>query len=340
MPSLKRWEIQYCEVSGNGLSINGLCEFTHVRRLEVSFNNLTGDLPDCFSNLTSLETLDLSSNQLYGDISALESLTSLQFLTLSNNHFKIPSSLGPLFNLSQLKFFSADNNTFFAETEMPSLPPRFQLEYISLSCCGDGGSFPQFLYHQNDLQSVDLSNIYFKGEFPNWLLDNNTNLYRLVLANNSLFGKLQLPSLPHSDLSYLDISQNYFYGNIPIEIGAKLPSSQSLNMSRNHFRGSIPASIGDMNSLWDLDLSNNKLTGALPEHLAVGCSSLNVLILSNNGLEGQIFPSDFNLTVRDGEVKKRLRLMEAKQSIIASSASCGIKRDGCIWVDDSGLASF
>ncbi|OMO61692.1 hypothetical protein COLO4_33363 [Corchorus olitorius] len=319
MPSLTSLSLWGCGLGGT--LTQGLCEFTHLQELDVSDNNLTGDLPECLSNLTSLEILglsrnqfsgnisvlqsltslqsvDLSSNQFFGDISALESLTSLQYLRLSNNHFQIPSSLGPLFNLSQLKSFHADNNTFYAETEMPSLPPTFQLNEISLSCCGDGGSFPQFLYHQYDLQYVDLSNIYFKGdtEFPYWLLENNTNFVRLSLANCSLSGPLHLPFASHMDLSSLDISNNFFSGSIPLEIGECLPSLWNLNMSKNCFNGSIPSSFGEMKSLNTLDLSNNQLSGGIPEHLVTGCSSLAILALSNNTLEGRIFSGSSSLT--------------------------------------------
>ncbi|XP_022754176.1 LRR receptor-like serine/threonine-protein kinase GSO1 [Durio zibethinus] len=295
MPSLKNLELWDCGLNGT-LYSQGFCELTNLQNLDIRDNNLWGNLPECFSNFTSLESLLLYSNQFSGSISALKSLTSLRTLDLSDNYFEIPSSLGPLFNLSKLHSIFADNNTIYAETEMHSLAPTFQLNRISISCCGDVGSFPQFLYHQQDLVSVDLSNIYLKGEFPNWLLENNTNLTTLVLVNNSFLGPFQLPFLSHTGLSRLDISKNSFYGNIPNEIGAKLPSLWFLNMSKNHFGGSIPVSIGDMKSLRTLDLSDNKLSGGLPEPLAIGCSSLSVLILSNNILHGQMFSSNFNLT--------------------------------------------
>ncbi|XVF34528.1 hypothetical protein REPUB_Repub18cG0066700 [Reevesia pubescens] len=297
MPSLKFLELSFCGLNGT-LHTQGFCELTNLQHLDVTNNNLTGNLlPECFSNLTSLESLYLSSNQFSGNISALKSLTSLQRLYLSNNNFQIPSSLGPLFNLSKLKYIYAYNNTIYAEIEMYSLvAPTFQLNRISLSCCGDGGSFPQFLYHQRDLSYVDLSNINLRGEFPNWLLENNTNLHSLFLANNSLMGYFKLPFLSHAKLLQLDISKNSFYGHIPIEIGAKLPSLVFLNMSNNYFGGSIPASICDVNSLQILDLSNNKLSGGLPKHLTMRCFSLNSLKLSNNRLQGQMFSSNFNLT--------------------------------------------
>ncbi|GMI81182.1 receptor like protein 13 [Hibiscus trionum] len=286
MPSLKILRLRNCELDGT--EVQGFCGLTNLRELDLSYNQLKGNLSECISNFTSLERLDLSSNHFSGDVSVFESLTSLKVLTLSNNYFQIPSSLGPFFNLSELKVFSADNNTIYVESEMQSLVPTFQLNSISLSFCGDAGQIPQFLYHQHDLRVVDLSNINLKGDFPNWLLQNNTNLLSLNLANNSLLGPVELPFLPHTYLSYLDISKNFFNGKVPLEIGAKLPSLWFLNMSKNHFHGSIPASIGDMNSLKELDLSDNQLSGGLPKHLFIGCSLLFSLTLSNNSLQGQI----------------------------------------------------
>ncbi|PPD76804.1 hypothetical protein GOBAR_DD26277 [Gossypium barbadense] len=325
--------------------MHGVCEFTNLQELDMYGCNLKGSLPMCFSNLTSLkmlslssnqfsgnisilkslkllesldlssnqfsgnisaiqsltllESLDLSSNQFSGNISALESLTSLQSLDVSNNKFHIPSSIRPLFNLSKLKYLHADNNTIHADDhEMShSSAPRFQLSFISLSCCGSVGSFPKFLYHQSELQYVDLSNTYFKVDrFPFWLLDNNTMLGTLYLVNCSLSGPFQVPSRVHSALSYLDISNNAFGGNIPVRIEAHLPFLAYLNMSKNCFNGSIPSSYGDMSSLHLLNLSNNQLSGEIPEHMAMGCSSLEFLALSNNKLQGTIFSGNFNLT--------------------------------------------
>ncbi|KAL4340078.1 hypothetical protein GQ457_08G000270 [Hibiscus cannabinus] len=290
--SLKSLSLCSNQFSGDIFALETL---TSLESLDLSSNQFFGDV-SALKALTSLKSLDLSSNKFLGNVSTLKALTSLQVLSLSNNYFRIPSSLGPFFNLSQLQRFQADNNTIYVESEMQSSVPRFQLNEIRLSCCGDAGQVPQFLYYQRDLRHVDLSNINLKGGFPNWLLQNNTNLRSLNLANNSLQGHFELPFPTLTDLSRLDISKNSINGNVPIEIGVKLPSLSYLNMSRNHFHGDIPASIGDMNSLEYLDLSHNQLSGGLPEHLATGCSSLFSLTLSNNSLQGQMFSSKFNLT--------------------------------------------
>jgi len=211
----------------------------------MSDNDLSGVLPSCLTNLTSLQ-------QLY----------------LSSNHFKIPMSLSPLYNLSKIKSFYSSGNEIFAEEDDHNLSPKFQLESLYLRGRGqDAGALPKFFYHQFSLQFLDLANIQIKGEFSNWLIENNTYLQRLYLENCSLSGPFLLPKNSHVNLSFLRISMNHFQGQIPLKIGDRLPGLEVLKMSDNGFNGSIPY------SLFELDLSNNLLTGR---------------ILSNNSLQGQI----------------------------------------------------
>ncbi|XP_044471585.1 receptor-like protein 1 isoform X1 [Mangifera indica] len=98
------------------------------------------------------------------------------------------------------------------------------------------------------------------------------------------------------NLSILDISLNFFHGQILMNIGAKLPGLMLLKMSGNDFNGNIPSSLGNMSSLLGLDISNNNLSGEIPEQLVISCSLLVVLILSKNNLQGQIFSNNFGLT--------------------------------------------
>ncbi|KAL5823966.1 hypothetical protein ACOSQ4_021866 [Xanthoceras sorbifolium] len=262
--------LKYLDISGTNLNISVLHNIgllTSLEVLELQNCNLDGTLPDQgLCELVHLQELYLSSNKLRGALpSCFSNLTSLQKLEISNNHFRIPFSLESFFNHSKLKSFACKNNDLYAETDC---------------------TFPKFLYHQHDLEVVDLShNNFTRDQFPNWLLENNTKLEHLLLPNNSLTGSLQLPIHSHENLMTLDISMNIFKGYIPVEIGAYLPGLTILNISKNALEGNIPSSVGDMIMLISLDLSNNHF-----------CISLEYLVLSNNSLQGQIFSStNFNL---------------------------------------------
>ncbi|KAJ6857688.1 receptor-like protein 15 isoform X3 [Populus alba x Populus x berolinensis] len=251
MTSLKTLKLWGCNLNGQIPTTQGLCDLNHLQELDMSDNDLSGFLPSCLANMTSLQLLDLSSN-----------------------HLKIPMSLSPLYNLSKLKSFYSSGNEIFAEEDDHNMSPKFQLESLYLRGHGqDAGALPKFFYHQFSLQSLVLENIQMKGEFPNWLIENNTYLHQLYLENCSLSGPFLLPKNSHVNLSFLSISMNHFQGQIPLEIGYRLPGLEVLEMSDNGFNGSIPYSLGNMSSLQGLDLSHNFLTGR---------------ILSNNSLQGQI----------------------------------------------------
>uniref|UniRef100_A0A6N2N4S8 Leucine-rich repeat-containing N-terminal plant-type domain-containing protein n=1 Tax=Salix viminalis TaxID=40686 RepID=A0A6N2N4S8_SALVM len=182
---------------------------------------------------------------------------------------------------------SSTDNEIYAEEDDHNLSPKFQLESLYLSSRGQvAGAFPKFLYHQFNLQSLDLTNIQIKGEFPTWLMENNTYLKSLYLENCSLSGPFLLPRSSHVNLSFLSISMNHFQGQIPAEIGAYFPGLQVLLMSDNGFDGSIPSSLGSMTMRI---LSNNSLPGKIPGWIG-NMSSLEFLDLSRNNLSGPLPP--------------------------------------------------
>ncbi|KAJ9189871.1 hypothetical protein P3X46_001122 [Hevea brasiliensis] len=318
MSSLKKLSLRYCELNDTTFlnqgkldnpytfeisfvlkiltktftnEFSGVCKLKQLQELDISHNEISGSLPSCLANLTSLQFLSLSSNNFIGNISLspLRDLTNLEDLELSDNLFQIPISLSPFFNHSKLKFFeNVGTNKIYVETNDQNLTPKFQLDHLSLSGYACGGVFPKFLYHQHNLQYVDLSSLKMGGGFPYWLLENNTKLESLFLKNNSLSGLLQLPHHSHMNLSELDISDNFFHGNIPLQIGTYLPRLRHMDLSSNGFNGSIPSSFGNMSLLRSLYLSNNRLSGTIPKHLTMDCVSLREVYLSKNQLQGSL----------------------------------------------------
>ncbi|KAL0694824.1 hypothetical protein Bca4012_062004 [Brassica carinata] len=254
-----------------------------------------GEFPICLTRLTRLRVLDLSLNQMTGEVpSAISSLESLEYLSLSDNEFHGFFSLGSLSNLSKLKVLKLYSKSKSLHVESEGLwKLEFQLHVIALRSC-NLGKLPHFLLHQKELRLVDLANNRLHGVFPSSLMENNTNLEVLILQNNS-FTNFQLPKSVHN-LLLLDVSANELSLPFPENIGWILPNVRHMNLSVNSFQGNLPHSLGNMKKMYYLDLSHNGFYGKLPRSLTMGCYSLQFLKLSDNKLSGHIFPEPTNLT--------------------------------------------
>ncbi|KAF5203383.1 Receptor-kinase protein [Thalictrum thalictroides] len=259
----------------NGTISPGLCDLKNLRDLDLSVNKFEGFIPPCVNNLTSLRMIDFSDNQLYIPSSLISNLKSLEFISLNGNqfvgglHFTSPPLLS-----NQLKVL-----------QMPNC--NLNISTIDLL---------KFLHNQHDLRFLDLSHNNLHGNFPNWLVENNTRLELFYLRNNSLTGHIQL-GVVDSVLSNFDVSNNLIQGKLQTDIGEVLSKLYLLNVSKNSIEGTLPISVGNMKNLLILDFSTNKLFGEIPE--SWGLSNLNnlkIVILSNNRLNGRISPNLFNIT--------------------------------------------
>lgn len=242
--------------------------------LNLARNNIGGDLPDCLNNLTRLKVLDTSFNQLSGSLpSVIVNLTSLEYLDLSNSYFEGTFPISSLANHSKLKVLllsSRNNNMLQLKTE--NFLPTFQLKVLRLPVC-NLEVVPNFLVHQHDLKYLDISHNNLAGDFPAWILQNNTKLEVLCLTNNSFTGNLQLPHSKHDFLHHLDVSSNNFTGKLPQDMVIILQKLLYIDMANNRFEGNLPSSIGDMKTLTFLHLSKNNFSGELST-LFTGCVSL------------------------------------------------------------------
>ncbi|TXG48843.1 hypothetical protein EZV62_024718 [Acer yangbiense] len=292
--------LKFLNLSENGMIESlqelGICNFKNLIELDLSKNNFEGHLPPCVNNLTILRALDLSYNQLTGNIPSLNLLTSLEYLSLWDNNFEGLFLFGSLANLSKLETFelSTEDSKLQVQENENFLQPPNQLKFLYLSYCNLHG-IPSFIMYQHSLEVIYLSHNKLVGMVPTWLLHNNTRLQRMHLISNSLSGILQLPNSTH-DLLELLISNNNLTGQLPMNISVILPRLMNLDLSKNGFEGYIPWSMGEMKTLTMLDLSSNNFSGELPKPFVSGCPSLELLKLSNNNFHGEIFPRFMNMT--------------------------------------------
>ncbi|ESQ46366.1 hypothetical protein EUTSA_v10000545mg, partial [Eutrema salsugineum] len=112
----------------------------------------------------------------------------------------------------------------------------------------------------------------------------------LDISGRDLSGKIS-PSIANlTALIVLDLSRNFFTGEIPSEIGSLHKTLKQLSLSENLLQENIPQELGSLNLLVYLDLGTNRLTGQIPVQLFCNGSSSSLLYidLSNNSLNGEI----------------------------------------------------
>ncbi|GAY61728.1 hypothetical protein CUMW_212230 [Citrus unshiu] len=275
----------------------GICNLKNLLELDLRSNNFEVHLPQCLNNLTHLKVLDISYNQFSVNFpSALTNLTSLEYLDLSFIDFQGTFSINSLANHSKLVVLRLSPQNDMLQVKTENWLPTYPLKVLQLSHCHLNVN-NSFLLHQHHLKFLDLSHNQLVGNFPTWLLQNNTGLEVLILWNNSFSGILpRLPNAKYDKLRYLDISTNNFSGKLPENLGIVFQKLIYLDMSKNSFEGNIPYSISEMKELITLDLSENNFSGELPRSIFSSCLSLDKLDLSNNNFYGQLFPNYMNLT--------------------------------------------
>ncbi|XP_052176591.1 protein STRUBBELIG-RECEPTOR FAMILY 2 [Diospyros lotus] len=183
-PQLKGWKLSDgdpCRESWKGVSCSG----SSVILLELHGLELSGHLGFQLSNLHSLKKLDVSFNNLQGEIPySLPSNATHINLACNNFTANIPSTVTSLENLWHLN-----------------------LSHNFLS--GPVGNVFEGL---QNLKELDLSYNNFTGDLPS-CFGSLTNLSRLFLQNNRFTGSVMLlAGLPLHDLN---IQDNHFSGVLP-----------------------------------------------------------------------------------------------------------------------------
>nr|XP_027120662.1 receptor-like protein Cf-9 [Coffea arabica] len=253
-------------------------------------NLLTGQIEEL--NGMSLMKIDLSNNQLYGQIpKSISTLPFLDFLDLSSNN------LSGVLELSSdgLEYLVLSNNRISWSTSgnvSNSLPNLYRLE---LSSC-EMKAFPEFLRSSKKLEVLQLSDNKIQGQIPSWVTSMPwDSLLYLNLSYDHLSG---MDALPWKNLRVLDVRFNQIQGQWPFFI-CNLKALAILDLSRNKFTGANLGVLGtflkflgraaarNFGQLQVLDVGNNRLKDIFPAWLQ-NLTELQVLVLSSNRFFGPI----------------------------------------------------
>ncbi|MQM04670.1 hypothetical protein Taro_037470 [Colocasia esculenta] len=262
-----------------------LYQLKRLERLTMMHNQLT-DAP-WIRNLTSLTFIDLSNNEL-SRASFLSGLEELEELHLDFN--KLIDSEVALWinNLTSLTGIYLSNNML---TEAPWFYNSTNLQYVVLSRNQlYDNSIITGLCKMQFLEYLDIGQNEIQGSISP-CLGNLTSLLHLDLSRNYFSGEMPFSMLANlSDLQVLWLSSNHQL-QVETESPSWTPSFQLYQLYlgncilNQHSDGRIPSFLSSQQYLTRLDLFNSSLTGEIPAFLVYNIS-LDALRLTENELVG------------------------------------------------------
>ncbi|KAF8412997.1 hypothetical protein HHK36_000969 [Tetracentron sinense] len=284
------------------------CIGKSLKSLDLSYNQLTGHIPDWIGELKSLKRLYLPYNSFYGPIpSSLGNISSLRFLYLSYNKLSgtLPESLGQLSHLevlhirsnllggfvtethfaklSKLKLLEMSSNSFVLKVNT-SWIPSFQLEAIGMGSCVLGPRFPSWIRMQSSPYYLNFSNARISDTIPTWFWNLASRISYINLSGNQIHGEISNITL---NSETIDLSSNCFKGWLP----RLSPNVTAFRLSKNSISGSLSPllceKMDEQKNLQILDLSKNLLSGELPQ-CWMYWQTLTILNLGSNNLFGKI----------------------------------------------------
>ncbi|KAL6882043.1 hypothetical protein ACP4OV_011515 [Aristida adscensionis] len=306
-PEWLRWQagINYLDISN--ASIKDVlpkwiwAEFSKTHILDMSMNQLTGNLPAKLE-LPFISVMDLSSNSFSGKLPENLTAPSLMTLHLHNNDFT--------------------------------------------------GSIPAYVCEMSFLQDINLSNNQLTGDFPSCQRNNSLSssynnstdqlgysLYMVDLKRNNLSGEFPSFLQNAAQLAFLDLSHNSFSGGIPAWLAEKMSNLEVLILRSNMFCGPLPKNLAMLLGLHFLDVAHNNISGSIPSSLtglramrgsfgrdANNYSTDSISTIIKDGelnyttdFINQVVLIDLSCNSFTGHIPKRLSLLKGLKSLNLSS---------------------
>lgn len=287
-PKLETLSISFTNIRGsipNSISHNAPL----LVRLSAHLCSIQGSLPSSIYNLSQLQYLELSDNNITGYVhSSVSNLKFLSILDLSLNNFQgsIPTFICEVLTLQQLDP-SSNNIT----GTIPSCISKLQhLTVFRVSQNSIQGTVPLITFiDELNLTSPDMS-----SNKLTVIIDQDFHLYTKFKLENLALGLCNLKGLIPSfickmtNLMHLDMSNNHLTGVVPSCI-SKLKNIITFNMSNNKLHGPLPPPPQGPNGFMSsFDLSNNKLSGEISIEAGKRLFSSIFINLASNQLSGSI----------------------------------------------------
>ncbi|GJZ82021.1 leucine-rich repeat-containing protein [Tanacetum coccineum] len=266
-----------------------------LETLDLRFNHFTGNIPSCVSVNLSLiiifgcVELYLASCKLKVFPESFRAMKQLWSLDLSDNeiHGQIPHWAGEI-GRNELGLLNLSHNFI-------TVLPQFQwygLRELYLQSNLIEGPFPPSICNMSHLAFLDLSHNRFDGVIPQCVgnIDYIHNVFGrlirlqgLILNGNRLEGGVPSSLSKCEILTVLDLGNNHLNGTFPGWL-EELRFLQVLILKSNNFHGNIQPSFAvksPFQGLHVLDLSHNGFVGQLPTKYFQNFNSMKNVVKDN-----------------------------------------------------------
>ncbi|KAI3898972.1 hypothetical protein MKW92_020737 [Papaver armeniacum] len=279
LTSLSILELYDCKLYGS------VPYLPQLKELRVSYNrDLRVDSMELFKHQwPKLQKLKISGNEVIGPILHLISNAPL-LVSLYASSCSIQGSLpSSLYNLSQLQYLGLSFNSITGDIHSSVSNLKF-LYHLDLINNNIQGIVPKSICEIFPLRHLYLGGNNITGAIPNCILM-LPNLRVFSVPNNSIAGNVSLTK--DLNITYLDLSLN----KLTVVIDENLYLYPKLNLKTLGLGScnleEFPTFICNLTHLWELDLSYNNLTGAIPSCL-FKLGYLRTIYLSNNKFHGAL----------------------------------------------------
>jgi kinesin family protein C2/C3 len=282
--------LSYNNFSGEWELDTLLSSLTNLESLDLSYSgfSVTTNNTNHYVN-PGFDYLDLASCKLKVFPNSFRAMKQLRYLDLSSNeiHGQIPHWAGEIGSTGEigLGYLNLSHNIITGL-------PQFQLYGLEQLCLQSNlieGPFPPSICNMSYLQYLDMSNNRFGGLIPQCFGNISSSLAMIDMGNNSFQGTIPNTYADCRSLEGLSLNGNQLRGEVPSSL-SKCSGLRVLDLGNNHLTGTFPGWLGDLPNLQALVLKSNNIHGHIQPSATVDSPfpNLQVLDLSHNRFVGQL----------------------------------------------------